>query len=522
MRITPPTFTILALAPFSPALDLAAPPVVSVDSQSLDSALAELSPTLDIPVDKELCPDGSVAVTVKGMAGFRPGNLALGAPYLRELQAAKAHLAAGGAPAGLASVCPRVNQVLNISAPQTASRAAFLTASSASAKASALDDLLSLVDTGGGDSVAPSTPGGSLEEQLDALQGRLLRTIYADRNFRRLEAAWRGAELLARQVPSGAAMSVRLTLVPLPQGDCLPVFDLLETSLAGSPPDLALLDLPLANTPRDMAVLERALAFAEALLVPLAVPLGPKFLGIADWGGLDSVRYIPGQLEGAEYARWKTLAARPGAGWLAPCVGGILARPLHRPEPGFAGHGFSEAEPLWASAAWGLGALCAKSVAVHGRPTRLDERGSVSLDRMPLTDGPRPSALEVPLDLERLADFKRAGITPLAATPGRDQVFAAGAVTMDGGPLRFRLFLSLLTGFLIRTSATRRGEIKDLEADLAQAIALYIQALGLPAPHDLLVAAHEERDGTTPLDISLTLAPEILPGGQRFSFGFSW
>lgn len=520
MRITPPAFTILALAPFSPALDLAAPPVLSVDSQSLDSALAELSPTLDIPVDKGLCPDGSVAVTVKSMAGFRPGNLASGAPYLQELQAAKEHLAAGGAPAGLATVCPRVARIISIPAPQAASQIA----SGASAKASALDDLLSLVDTGGGgggDSAAPRAAGG-LVQQLDAIHSRLLQAIFADRNFRRLEAAWRGAELLARQVPSGVATSVRLTLVPLPQGDCLPVFDQLETALAGSPPDLALLDLPLANTPRDMAVLERAMDFAEALLAPLVVPIGPNFLGIAGWGELGSVRYIPGQLEGPEYARWKTLAARPGAGWLAPCVGGVLARPLHRPEPGFAGQGFSEAEPLWASAAWGVGALCAKSVAVHGRPTRLDERGSVSLEQMPLTDGPRPSPLEVPLDLERLADFKRAGILPLAATPGRDQVFAAGVVTMDGGPLKFRLFLSLLIGFLIRMSATRRGEIKDLETDLAQAIALYIQSLGLPAPHDLSVAAHGEHDGGTPLDISLTLAPEILSSGQRFSFGFSW
>lgn len=516
MRMETFRLSVLAIAPFSPALDTDTPPVFTVDSQSLDTAMAELAPTLDIPVDKRLCPDGSVTVTLRRMADFRPANLVGCAPFLKELLAARDAVKAGGAPGGLAAAFPRVAGLVSPTAPGPAAGPA----AGRSAGADALDDILSMVETGGGDSGAHS--GNDVQAQIDALIGGLLQAILADPNFRRMEAAWRGAALVLRQAPASGKGMVSLTLVPLPSRDCLPVFDRLETLMAAAPPDLALLDAPLANTPRDMTVLERVMDFAQAMLAPAAVAMGPKFLGIPDWDAFKPVRFIPGLLEGAEYGRWKTLAGRPGAGWLVPCVGGVMARPLHRPESGFAASAFSEAGPLWISAPWALAALCAGSMAVHGRPTRFADRATVRLDAMPLADGPVPSPLELHLDTGRLAEFKQAGILPLAGTPGRDHVFVAGAVTMDGGPLPFRLFLSLLTGFLIRTAMTRHDEIRDIESDLARAISRFMESLGLAAPDDLEIVAREEHDGMTPLAISLTPDPEILPGGNRFTFGFGW
>jgi len=513
MRIETPPFSVLAFAPFSPALDTDSPPVLTVDSLSLDDALAELSPVLDIPVDKTLCPDGTVTVTIKRMADFRPKNITKGAPFLKELRDAKAYVTGGGAPTDLPAKFPRVAQLITIPSPSAAKKPA--------AKASALDDILSMVDTDSDDN-GTTISSGNVGGQIDTITGRLLQSIFADSNFRRMEAAWRGAELLARQAPSGTEPTVQLTVVPLPQGDCLPVFDMLETELASTPPDFVLVDMQLSNSARDMSVLERIMDFAEALLTPVAVPMGPTFLGISNWDDLSSVRFIPSQLEGPEYGRWKTLIERSGAGWIVPCISGVMARPMHRPEPGFGGQGFSEAEPLWASAAWGLGALCVKSVATHGRPTRFSDRGTIRLEEMPLTDGQTPSPLEIMLDTERLADFKQAGILPLAGAPSRDQIFVTGSVTMDGGPMKFRLFLSQLTGFLIRMAITRHDEIQDIETDLNKAISLFIQALGLPAPDDLEVKAHDDQEGMTPLEITLTPAPEILSGGQKFTFGFGW
>ncbi|CCO24165.1 type VI secretion system contractile sheath domain-containing protein [Maridesulfovibrio hydrothermalis] len=515
MHIEIPPFSILAIGPFSPALNTDNPPVLTIDSLSLDDAIAQLAPTIDITVAKDICPDGNIAVTVKRMADFKPKNIARNCLFIKELLAARTYVKKGGPAADLTAKYPRVASLLTISTPTKHLKS--------ESKSNAIDDLLSIVDTGtSAGSTTQYFEAGSIENQVNAIHGKLLRAIFTDSNFRLMEAAWRGAELLLKQVPSGTRPTVNLKLVPLPQGDCLPIFDMLESTLADTPPDIILIDKPLSNTPRAMSELERIMDFAETMLAPAFIPISPKFLEISDWEELRSVRYIPGLLEGAEYGRWKTLVTNSGAGWITPCLGGIMARPMHLPEAGFSEVGFAESSPLWSSTPWAMGALCAKSIAAHGRPTRFSDRSSVRLENLPLTESPSPSPLEIILDTERLADFKQAGILPLAGTPGRDHVFVTGAITMDGGPLKFRMFLSQLTGFLIRTSLTGRDEIENIELDLSKAVSLFIQGLGLPIPDDLKIIANENNEGTIPLEISLTPAPEILPGNKKFTFGFNW
>lgn len=503
IEITP--FSILAIAPFSPSLQTEKPPVVTVDSLSLGDAIAKLAPTIDISIDKSLCPDGNFAVTIKKMSDFRPRSISQNTPFIRELLEAKSYVRNGGSPADLTVKFARIAPLITIPIQHTSRKS--------ESKASAIDDLLSMVNTDVNATSSPVSSGsGSVEDQIEAIHEKLLQNIFEDQNFRKMEAAWRGAELLTRQVPSGTKPTINLTLVPLPQGDCIPVFDMLEAALTDTPPDFILIDMPITNTPRSMMELERIMTFAENLLAPAAVPIGPKFLGISDWKELKSVRFIPGLLEGAEYGRWKTLIEQSGAGWLVPCVSGIMARPLVQ----------NESIPLWSSASWAIGALCAKSIAKYGRPTRFSDRGSVQIEGLPLTEGSSPAPLEIMLDSERRADFKQAGILPLVAAPGRDQVFVTTSITMDGGPVKFRMFLSQLTGFLISLADTHGDEIVDVEIDLARAISLFIQALGFPTPHDLRISAGENNEGSIPLQITFTPEPEILGGGDPFTFGFNW
>lgn len=504
MRIETPDLAVLALARFSPALDTDAPPVITVDAQSLDDALAQLAPSLDIPVDTSLHPDGTFNVTVTAMAGFRPRSLAGGTPYLKTVRQARDYVASGGDPADLRAKFPTVAGLVTIPSPADQSGGA--------AKESAIDDILSMVDSGS-DS-GGTIPSGSVPAQLDALADRLTAAILADPDFRTMEAAWRGAQRLCRQLPSGSPSGLQLTLVPLPQSDPAPVLDRLEAALADTPPDVVVLDHALRNTAAHMGLLERLMAFGEAMLAPCFVQAGPGFLELSDWSDLSRAGFVPGKLEGAEYGRWKTLRERSGAGWVTVCVGDMLARPSHT-EP-------AEADLLWTGAPWAMACLCARSVAVHGRTTRMADRGTVRIDELDLTRGSDPAPLTPMLDSEHRADFKAAGLQPLAAAPGRDQAFLTSAVTMDGGPLVFRLFLSQLTGFLVRMAAHRRDEIAAVETDLAKAITLFIQSLGLPDPGEVRVSAHDEQDGMIPLEITLTPDKEILPGGQPFTFGFGW
>ncbi|WP_291326977.1 hypothetical protein [Desulfovibrio sp. UCD-KL4C] len=117
---------------------------------------------------------------------------------------------------------------------------------------------------------------------------------------------------------------------------------------------------------------------------------------------------------------------------------------------------FIEEKPLWISAPWVIEALCSRSVAKYGQPTHFCDRSSIRLDQLPLKDGPSSSPLEIMLNTERIADFKQAGIIALAGTSGKDHAFVTGAVTMDGGPLKFKMFLSQLTGFLILVPQVRQ------------------------------------------------------------------
>lgn len=507
MHIETPPFSVLALAPFSPALETNNPPIISVTAQSLDEALSELVPSLDIPVDENLCPDKSLPVTITRMADFRPRNLEKNIPFMQRIAQAETFLHQGGAPADLPVKFPELASLVTIPVGKPRSEAA--------AKASALDDILSMVETGNDNG---GGTGSDLPDQLKTLRGKLLAAIFADDRFRAMEAAWSGLRMLARQAPSGTTPTVELHLVPLPAGDPMDVFDQVETQFAALPPDMILLDMPLSNSPRHSDLFERAMGMAESLLAPIFIPLAPTFLGIDNWSELARAGFIPSRLEGGEYGRWKTLVERTAAGWTVPCVNGVLVREGHPAEGGVP----VDETPLFCSAAWGFGALCVKSVAVHGRATRLAHRSTVALEGLPVTQDNPPCALEMFLDIERIKDFSQAGILALAATGGRDDVFAVKGLTMDGGPLNFRFFLSRLTGFLIRLAMYHGDLVQDIERDLAEAITLFIQTLGLPAPTDVEIVAHEEQDGMTPLAISLTPDEEILPGGNRFTFGFGW
>lgn len=512
MRIDDPSFSILALAPFSPALSLDEPPVFTVDLHSLDDALAELAPTVDISMDATICPLPSLQVEIKRMADFKPKNLVKNTPFLRELHEARESISGNGSPADLSVKYPRVAEMITFPAPSS---------QETKAKSSAIDDILSMVDTGDEPSSGAAL-SGDIPDQIDTLTAGILATILADHDFRLMEQAWRGAQLVLRQAGSGTGTTVTMTLALLTQDAPSLVMDMLESDLADTPPDLILLDRNLSHSPLDMDILHRVMGLAESMLAPALIPMGTDFFGIPDWSRFDTLGFIPGLLEGAEYGKWKTMAESPGGGWLVPCVNGVLARPAHRAEAGFANRGFNETTPLFLSPAWGLAALCTRSIAEHKRPTRFNDRATVTLDGMPMTEGASPTSTELSLDRERLKDFKQAGITPLTTAPGSDQVFVLANTTLDSGPLAFRLFLSQLTGFLIGLATHRSEEIEDLEYDLPQAISLFMQAMGLPAPDDLTVTTHEEQDGMTPLEISLTPPPEILPGGQRFTFGFGW
>ncbi|WP_432738117.1 type VI secretion system contractile sheath domain-containing protein [Maridesulfovibrio sp. FT414] len=510
MQIDLPPFIILALAPFSPALETPKPPLIKTDTLSIDQALGEIRPAIDIPVDRDICPDGSISVSINRMADFRPRKIEKNCAFIKTVTEARNFLRKNSSEASFRAQFPELAGLVNFP-PPTVSAAR-------SSESEVLDDLFSMVDTGGADQPATSSSGA--DTQLERLHSALLEAVFSSPLFRQLESAWRGLELLCRQVPSGSKATVELWLVPVSQGNLPAVLEKLENDLAESPPDLILLDRALSNSARSMEELELTMNFAESMLAPTLIQIGPQFLELPNWSEIKKLPFIPSLLEGAEYGRWKTLREKPSAGWIMLCVGSVMGRTMLSSETGYEITSLTEKGPLWTGTVWGMAALCGRSLAIHGRPTCFANHSEIRLEGLPIAEGPVPSPVNPPLGTERIKDFRLAGIN--APAFNGDQIFTLHSTSMDGGPFNLRLYLSRLIHFLIQLSTSRRAEFMELETDLTQAVSLFLQRQGYPAPHDLEIKAKPQYEGTIPLEISLTPGPEILPGNAPFSFGFNW
>ncbi|WP_320173331.1 type VI secretion system contractile sheath domain-containing protein [Maridesulfovibrio sp.] len=484
MHIELPPFKLLMLAPFSPTLETDNPPRINADPSSIDQALAVLNPGLDIPLDRNHFPAASINISISRMADFRPKNI---------------------------SRIPEFKNIISQMAEDSPSPKRTTPTPKSSA---VLDEIFSMVNSG---QTEQSTAASSQNERP---KSELLQAIFADPLFRKMEAAWRGLELLSRQVPSGSKVSVEFMLVPISENNLLPIMDKLEQELTDSPPELILVDHSLNNSPRSMELLERVMDFAESMLAPAMVTFGPKFLELENWAVTDKLPFIPTLLEGAEYGRWKTLRQQPAAGWIIGCAGSIMGRTMHSPESGFEQTSLSERGPLWANSIWGAAALCTHSLSEHGRATLFADHSSTRLDGLPIAEGPRPAPVNPPIGTERIKDFRQAGINALAFNG--DQAFLLGATTIDGGPANLRFYLSGLIHFLILLSTIKRKEFSNIEPQLTEAIALFLQQQGYQQPQDLGIKKGEQSGETIPLEISITPGAEILPGNAPISFGFNW
>lgn len=481
MHIELPPFKILALAPFSPALETDHPPSITTDTLSVDQALAELNPTLDIPLDRTIFPAASINIPISRMADFRPKNI-------KRLPAFKT----------IAEQLEKKRHPAQASTPTPK-------------EAAVLDDILSMVNSG-----QPQQPDTDQDNQS---RSNLLQAIFSDPDFRKMESAWRGLELVARQVPSGSKCNVEFILVPVSESNLLAVIEKLTETLSTSPPDMTLLDHSLSNSPISIEILDKVMNFSEQTLTPALVDFGPKFFEIGSWAGIDRLPFVPTQLEGAEYGRWKTLRQQSAAGWVIGCAGEIMGRTMHKPEGDFTSS-LSETEPLWVSSVWGTAALCARSLAENGRTTLFANHSSTRLEGLSLTEGRDPSPVNPPLYTERIKDFRLAGINTFAFSG--DQAFLLGAVSIDGGPANLRFYLSRLIHFLIQLSTEKRKEFTDLEPQLTEAVSLLLQQQGYPEPYDLSIKKGEPSADSVLLEISLTPGSEILPGAAPISFGFNW
>ncbi len=514
-------YTLVVLAPFRPVEGLWTEAPVEVSrTDDLDQALDRLGGVFRLPVDKSICPALWLEVSVHRFADFKPRNVCENCGYLKRLAAADAFVAqAVAANTSPADVAARLSQEfgdlpLELNLPTAA-------APPAAAAASSVDSLLSMVAM---PEAAPSVQPGLTRwrSQIAGLMSASLRAIFSDPGFRAAEAAWRGVDLLLR-CGKDAEEGVRIELVPTSLALLPQTLELLTVQLAAHPPNALLVDFALDTMPARMELWGALANIGATLLAPVAAAASPEFFHVENLNALSRIGYISHYLEGAAYAKWRTLQHLEDAGWLAATLNGFLLRAPYGQDNPARPVAFDEAAPLWLNPVWAFGATLLASVAATGWPHLLTGARALLQD-LAVTqraDG-RSAAVEADIDTARARELAEAGFSPLVGVVGNDKALLPARVAVDGSSLSWRLFFNRILS-LVFTCHTQLdlapGE--DPALALQKAFADFFARSGHAVPSDLEIRSAPAENGLS-LSFAFTPPGSVLQGGTPVTFSLDW
>lgn len=524
MQIPDLPFTVLALSPLTPLPESGySPRMIDVDLATLDEVLEKNGPMFYVPLPKDLCPDAGVTIEITSMRDFKPISLLKKIPYLARVSEAVKFIAqaftSGKSAQGLAQEVAAnwPDLPLQVTVP------GFEEAKTADT----VDDILSMVAAPGGEKQAAASSGShGLKEQAESLLSSLLAAIFDNEDFRTFEASWRGVETLLRQGPVKDGQGAKLRVVSVNLDHLEAALEKLSVDLENELPNLVLIDLPFDSTPGGIELIEEVAGFADDLLSPTALWIGPEFLNLKDWTELKKVNYIKHYMEDAAFAKWRKLPEAPGSAWLGVTMNRFLTRfPYGEGNPAKGAH-FQEEQPLWISPVWALGALAVQSTIEYGWPSRFTDYAHIAVHDLALNDfgADKFTVTELALAEDRLLEFVEAGITPLLGPLRKDMAILPKETTVAGGSLKLQMFTSRILGFFFWCQENLEREFgPDLPGVLKATLARYWEKTGHAPPDDLEIEAGRPLEsGSIPLTVTLTPPATVLPGRQRLEFTFAW
>lgn len=437
-----PLFRIAVLSGLTPTAEHARgakkASAVVVSKKTLDEAVAafgiELSLTVPDPVIATGEPLG-VVLPIRALRDFRPSSWVEHVPALRALVDARAIVQSGGdVGARLSGTMPRPGW-----ASALASGAAALASPPPVAETGAPTTGSSLLDSllDAGAPAAPAAPagGGGLlgsiaregsvgpgpVARVDNAVTALLDALLAHPELRRLEAAWRSVELLAKHAE---LPGVQIELFDAHVDEVDGVLDRIRLS-NGAPYDLVLVDHVVHAQPRDLERLEAWATRGDQLLVPVIVPGEPQLIGMDDVASIAKSQRDHARTPDQRARLLAASGAREETRWIAVALNAPLARLAHTKETHrVTGSTYAEPETrvLRASSALALGALVAQSHARFGWGCAPNATPHVMLRDLLVSTGPDGTAtpLEAIVDESSAKEAARAGVSVLCATPSRD------------------------------------------------------------------------------------------------------
>ncbi len=514
---------ILALAPcMGPGYSGSVNDPVWVELDGLDHFIEKFAPTLSIPVSKSLCPLGEISITIKRIKDFKPEGLLKSVSYLDNLvQARKFVLEANSKNMDHSQIVSRLRQwpdLPHLELPEPGPSQPKKQGSSP------VDDILKMVALPDQDTVRPPSSTG-IVDVFDQLLRDILKTIFRNPDFRSLESVWRGFELLWKNARE--TDQVQVGMVPVDGDNLEKALEALTLNLAVNLPSIVLLDFPFDSSPRALGLLEQVAEFAQSLLVPSVVWIGPGFFNMETWKDLDRLPFLPHYLEEPHFGKWRTLCKRPASQWLSATCGCFLGRFPYGPENPGGPIIFDEGQNLWVSPVWGVGALIAKSHGEFGWPTRFTDWQRIHIGDLPVHQiNSRTSIpLEISFPEDRLRQFVKANIMPLACAVNRDMIFSPFDRTIYGGSLGYQLFLSRITQLLLwcKDNFPPNLEAEQLQQGIERVFSTFWEKSGYQISNRLNISVYKP-DAETQGQVVLTIDPpkEILSTGEKVALEIPW
>jgi predicted component of type VI protein secretion system len=522
MQIPSIPYKILALGPFSnDDVSVWAQAPLRIEKSNLDQVIGGLGTTCAVSFPQNLCSQGVVEIKPKNLKDFHPDNLIRHNPVLRNIWEARSYIEeARKKNLSQDEINARLKQWPNL----PAIKIELHSKKSHPRAKKALNKIFDLVDLPDTDQIQPSATH-DVVDQLDFILRENLNTIFSSKSFQTLEATWQGVKLLLQQ--GGVNNDLELEIVPVCQNTLEETLSHLITLLIDNPPSLVLIDLPFNNTPPDLNRLEKIASFSETLLVPTITWITPGFLDLDTWKDLKRLPFLPHYLEQPHFAKWQRLKMSSAARWLVMTCNRFLVRYSYGINNLPRLIRFDEPGQLWISPVWALGALAGQSVAKTGWPTRFTEWHDIRLENLPLnSEQPEnPVPTEASFSSNRLDQFIRCGIIPLAAMPHKDVAFTPSETTVSNLSLSYQLLVSRIAHLILwcRENLPKDLEGDELETELRHAFKSFWERSGHPAPEYLEISAgRPDSKGRIPIRIEVEPSPQVLPAREKVKLDFFW
>lgn len=356
--------------------------------------------------------------------------------------------------------------------------------------------------------------------------------------FQRLDAAWRGLQLLMRE--AGEAVAVEVEGVPRATLAATLRDRVYERELgANDPLTLVVLDYDFTHKAADLTLLREAAEVAAALQVPMVAHAGAGFFDVRYFVQTAAFTELMPRLGTPAHAGWREFQASEPARWIALTMNRFLLRAPWTAAAGGHAETVADANPdtfLWGRGGWLVAAAVARSVREQGHALAIAGGQGGRFDSMPTREFPvsanekRALATESTITDVQMTELERVGFTPVVGPLGAGTVMMPmvvtafrlrpGVLTVEA-TLAYQILAARLAHTLGRLLDSRPGEPRAAAEHLRSGIASFLGGFAGEGGEAVAVELREEPgNGHTATVADVRVKPKITLEGKNVEFAF--